>query len=248
MAIDTDQLDDLLKRADRHQARLISALATLEQRVVDLLAQAPLQDGNLFDLTWAVQARAPLRQAIDQEYLTVVNGIIGEYAEVADEVATMLAEYGDIATLDPSVVSQLQELTFSGFEDLGQEYLDVISKQVYESTLTGTSFADSVQQVQKAVGGDMARYASQQVHDSLTQFDAAINAKIGLDSGATRWQYRGSKDGATRDHCEKHVNKTYTLDEMYEIWQGEWAGKSGSDPFINRGGFNCRHRWRPVFD
>ena len=248
MAVDTDQLNDLLARADRHEARLITALATLETRVVDLLAQAPLQDGKLFDLEWAIEARSSIRQVITEEYLTEVDRIVREYSTVADEVATMLSTYGDITKLDTTIVNQLQNLTFNGFADLGNEYLDIIAKQVYESTLTGTTFAASVATVQRLVGDDMARYAKQQVHDSLLQFDRTVNTKIALDAGATKFQYRGPDDEKTRDHCDKHVNKIYTIEEINEIWQGEWAGKINSNAFVSAGGYNCRHRFRPVFD
>lgn len=248
MAADTDHFAILDRLADRHEERLASALNVLEERVSDLMATAPLRDGQLFDLEWALNARTQLRQMIDEEYLATVDGIIREYDDVAVGAADMLREYGDIVNLDQSVVSQLQQLTFQGFEDIGTEYLDVIAKQVYESTLTGTTFAQSVAAVKDVVGKDMARYASQQVHDALTQFDRTVNTKIALDSGATKFKYRGSDDSKTRSFCRKHVDKVYTIDEINEIWQGEWSGKSSSNAFVSAGGYNCRHRFRPVFD
>ena len=248
MAADTDHFAILDRLADRHEERLASALNVLEERVSDLMATAPLRDGQLFDLEWALNARTQLRQMIDEEYLATVDGIIREYDDVAVGAADMLREYGDIVNLDQSVVSQLQQLTFQGFEDIGTEYLDVIAKQVYESTLTGTTFAASVAAVKDVVGKDMARYASQQVHDALTQFDRTVNTKIALDSGAEKFVYRGSDDEKTRSFCRKHVGKTYTIDEINEIWQGEWSGKSSSNAFVSAGGYNCRHRFRPVFD
>lgn len=248
MAVDTDQLNDLLSRADAHQARLITALATLENRIADLVAQAPLEDGNLFDLEWAVQARVQIRQAIEEEYLTTVDSLIREYSVVADDIAEMLSNYGSFTRLDPDIISQLQTLTFRGFEDLGQEYLDIIAKEVYQSTLIGTPFSVGVNNIRQAVGGDMARYASQQLHDSLLQFDRTVNARIAFESGAEKFQYRGSKDEVTREFCRRHVNKIYTIDEINEIWQGEWAGKIDSNAFVSAGGYNCRHRFRPVFE
>ena len=248
MAADTDHFDALDALADTHQKRLAESLVTLENRIADLVATAPLQDGKLFDLEWAVNARNELRQAINEDYLTEVDGIIRDYDQVAVDAATMLGEYGDIVELDQGVVSQLQQLTFQGFEDIGTEYLDVIAKQVYESTLTGTTFAASVAAVKEVVGKNMARYASQQVHDSLMQFDRTVNTKIALDSGATRFKYTGSLKETSRPHCRKHKDKVYTIDEINEIWQGEWQGKSSSNAFATAGGYNCTHRFRPVFD
>jgi len=246
MAADRDHYNIVERLADKHEERLAESLVTLENRVSDLMASAPLKDGQLFDLEWALEARTELRQAISEEYLTQVDSVIRDYGKVADDAVDMLGNYSDVVGIDKSVVNQLQQMTFQGMEDLGVEYLDVLAKQVYESTLTGATFAQSVTAVQAIVGTDMARYVKQQIHDSLTQFDATINAKVALDSGAEKFKYRGPDDEVTRDFCDKHVDKVYTIDEMKKIWQGEWAGKSGSNPFTNRGGYNCRHRWRPV--
>ena len=248
MAADTDHFNIVNRLADRHEERLASALVTLENRVIDLMASAPLKDGELFDLEWALKARTELRQAISEEYLTQVDSVIRDYSQVADGAVDMLGNYGDLANLDRSVVNQLQQMTFQGFEDLGVEYLDTLAKQVYESTLTGATFAQSVTAVQAVVGKEMARYVKQQIHDSLTQFDATINIKVALDSGAKKFQYRGSNDEKTREFCRRHVDKIYTIDEIKEIWQGEWTGKKSGSPFVVRGGYNCRHRFRPVFE
>ena len=248
MPADTDQLNELLARADNHQAKIVAALVKLENRIADLMATAPLKDGALFDLEWAIQARVQIREAIEQEYLQVVDGLVREYRVVADEIAAMLSTYGDFTKLDPNIISQLQSLSFRGMENLGSDYLDIIAKQVYESTLTGQSFAVGVANIKELVGKDMARYASQQLHDSLLQFDRSINTKIALESGIEKFTYRGPDDEVTREFCGRHVNKTLTIKEIQEIWQGEWAGKIDSNAFVSAGGYNCRHRWRPAIE
>jgi hypothetical protein len=247
MAEDVDQLKETIRKAALHQERLAAALVTLESRITDVLATAPLSDGNLFDLEWAIQARSELRQVIETEYLATVDSIVREYAGVSDDIAAMLGTYADVAKLDPAIVSQLQSMTFKGFEDLGQNYLDAISKEIYENTLTGASFASSVAIIKQSVDAGLGRYAKQALHDGLMQFDAAVNTKIALDAGATEFKYYGPDDEVTRDFCEKHVGKTYTKEEIEEIWSGSWAGKISGDPFVVRGGYNCRHRFRGVF-
>ena len=97
------------------------------------------------------------------------------------------------------------------------------------------------------LGNNMRRYSSQMVHDSLMQFDASIVTKTGFDSGADAWKYYGSNINDTRDWCKQHSGKVYTEEEVRELWTQGWAGKAPGDPFIVRGGYNCRHHWRPVF-
>jgi len=112
MPADVDQLRSVIARADRHQELLSAALLKLENRISDLMATAPLRDGDLFDLEWALAARVELREAIEQEYLATVDKIVREYAVVADEALVMLKTYGDVTKIDPAIISQLQSFTF----------------------------------------------------------------------------------------------------------------------------------------
>lgn len=248
MPADVDQLRSVIARADRHQERLNAALLKLENRITDLMATAPLKDGELFDLEWAIQARVELRQAIEAEYLSTVDGLVREYTVIADEVAAMLNTYGNVTKLDPNVISQLQSMTFKGFEDLGQNYLDAVAKELYESTLTGATFAQSLATIKASVDSNLGRYASQALHDSLMQFDATVNTKIALDAGAEKFKYYGPNDDVTREFCARHVGKVYTKEEIEKEWSGSWAGKISGDPFVVRGGYNCRHRFRGIFE
>lgn len=97
-------------------------------------------------------------------------------------------------------------------------------------------------------GNNMRRYASQMVQDSLMQFDAAINVNAGIQAGAEKWKYYGDVIRDSRPFCREHAGNEYTTDEIAEIWSGDWKGKASGDPFIVRGGYNCRHHFRPVFD
>ena len=248
MPTDIEHGEDLAKLVALHQKRLGDALVTLEDRIADLMATAPLKDGELFDLEWAIAARTEIRRLVEEEYLTAVDEIIREYPSVAASASTMLATYGAFTEVDPKVITQLQNLTFQGFEDIGNEYIDVISKEVYQNTLTGRAFAESVKTIKEVAGGNMARYATQQMHDSLMQFDASINVAIGKEAGATKWKYVGRLIETSRPFCREHEGEVMTTERIEELWAGDWAGKASGDPFIVRGGYNCKHRFRPVFD
>jgi len=97
-------------------------------------------------------------------------------------------------------------------------------------------------------GRNMRRYARQMVHDSIMQFDASVNIAAAQRLGADEFKYYGSVVEDSRDWCIRHVNKTYSEEEIREMWaENEWTGKAPGDPFIVRGGYNCRHHFRPVF-
>lgn len=277
--------------ADTHQDRLIDALQRLEDRIADLANGAPVTDGALFDLEWAINARATLREIIEDEFLVEVQSILTDYPEVASRAAEMIKNYGDFTEVDAGIVNQLQRLSFQGFEAVAVEYLDVLATEIYQNTLTGRNVNDMVRTLrhqingvyiardeeavarlvqiantatgaaQKAaidelhtvyasdkVGNNMRKYSKQMIVDSLMQFDASVNAAVAREIGATKFKYYGSVIRDSRPFCAEHAGNTYTIEEIQEIWSGDWKGKAAGDPFIVRGGYNCRHHFRPILD
>jgi len=95
------------------------------------------------------------------------------------------------------------------------------------------------------LGNNLRRYATTYATDSLNQYSASITAATAREQGIESFEYYGDVIRDSREFCKKHVGKTYTADEITEIWAGSWAGKSAGDPFIVRGGYNCRHQWLP---
>ena len=247
MAADTDHAKYVIGRAERHQVRLQSALEVLTRRILQLLGDAPLRDGQLYDLQWAVNARTTIAQLVQEEYLSEIDDIIREYALVADQAEAMLRNYTALAQLDSTVVAQLQQLSFRGLETLGDEFVEAVATQVYANTLTGLPFAQALEQIQQSVDADLGRYAQVALNDGLMDFDRTITTNMSLEAGATEFKYFGPDDSKTRDHCEKYVGKTMTIEEIREAWSDSWSGKREGSPFVVAGGFNCRHRFRPVF-
>ena len=98
-------------------------------------------------------------------------------------------------------------------------------------------------------GNNLRRYAQQISHDSVMQFHAQVNIAKSKEYGFDKWRYTGNVITTTRDFCLRRVGKVYTETEIRKIWAASsWTGKSPGDPFIVRGGYNCRHHWQPVSD
>ena len=100
-------------------------------------------------------------------------------------------------------------------------------------------------------GENMKRYAGQILNDSLREFDATLNLAKSDEAGLTYAVYLGNVIPTTRDHCrlvrqgryDKRNGGLFTKDEVKKLWRKNWKGKKGGDPFIVRGGYNCRHQW-----
>lgn len=96
------------------------------------------------------------------------------------------------------------------------------------------------------LGNNLRRYASTYAVDSLNQFSSTLTITTANEQGIDRFEYYGDLILDSRDFCRKHVDKVYDRDEIEKIWEGEWAGKAPGDPFVVRGGYNCRHQWLPI--
>ena len=153
MSAESEYSDLLDRLADKHQERMVTALKELEERVAELMATAPIRDGQLFDLEWAISARAELRRLIDDVYLTEVQAAVSQYRNVSNSALAMLKTYGDFTQVDAAVITQLQRLSFQGFEAMAAEYLDILATEVYQSTLTGRAFKDSVKNLRQSING-----------------------------------------------------------------------------------------------
>lgn len=96
-------------------------------------------------------------------------------------------------------------------------------------------------------GNNLRRYAYQIAQDSIMQHSARIAMKTAEKVGADRFQYFGDIIGDSRPWCIQHANRTMTRAAIEELWsENNWKGKAPGDPFIVRGGYNCRHHWVPV--
>lgn len=98
------------------------------------------------------------------------------------------------------------------------------------------------------VGNNLRRYASVYAVDSLNQFSASLTIATANEQGIDRFEYYGDIIRDSREFCKKHVGKEYSREEIDRIWAGSWAGKSAGDPFLVRGGYNCRHQWLPIVE
>jgi len=285
--------------SDSHVTRLQKSLQELENLVIAEAAKINPKRGTLkARTTVALEIRPKLKQYIEQTYLTAVQSNITEYDEAAKALVTQLSkfpipdEFKQITELDLTTIQQLKRTAFLPFEDVGNEFVNELAQEVYNSTLTGTSTdemisnlrgkingvyqasddqeaqelvdfiaenPDKPEQVKQAterlqtiygrdrLGNNFRRYASQLVQDSVMGFDGQFAKYRAEELGLKHFKYSGTSVRDTRDFCRRNVNKTFSEDEIRRIWSTQtWQGKSQGDPFVVRGGYNCRHHWQPT--
>jgi len=132
-----------------------------------------------------------------------------------------------------------------------QQLVDFIQKQKIAGKTNTEDFKTAVDELKQTygstvTGANLAVYSSQIVQDALMGFDGQFAKYRADELGLTSYVYYGSIIRDSRDFCVEHANQIFTEEEARALWQQDWQGKSGSDPFLDRGGYNCRHHWQPV--
>ena len=137
---------------------------------------------------------------------------------------------GVYAQADQEKVRQLVEVANFGSEAASKKAIEELHR-VYA--------ADKL-------GNNMRKYATVYTQDSIMQFNAQATVAHAKQAGVDKWIYYGDVIRDSRPFCAEHAGKTFTTDEIYRLWEGDWKGKAAGDPFIVRGGYNCRHHFAPV--
>ena len=276
--------------SDQQVLRLQKSLEELENLVIKEASKIDPKRGSLkLRTTIALEMRPKLKQYIEQTYLIAVQTNIAEYDKSA---GWLLATFKEITELDLTTTQQLKRGAYLPFEDLGSEFVNELSQEVYNSTLTGkpteqmiadlrgkingvyqstdneeaqelvdfiANNPDKTEQIKTAterlqtiygrdrLGNNFRRYATQLVQDSLMGFDGQFAKYRSDELGLTHYKYTGTTVRDSRDFCRRNVNKVFSEEEIRDTWSSQtWKGKAQGDPFIVRGGYNCRHHWQPT--
>ena len=286
---------------DTHEERLIGVLKKLEDDIIADLTKTT-SGGTTLNTQIAIQLRPNLKRLIEENYLKEADALVSEYDEIIKEYQDLIKplpiadKFKTLTKPDLKVINDLKYLSFSGFQDIGNRFLDTIANEVYQSAIVGKPFNEMVKNIRGQINGvyqrsnenainrlvdyidknrystdasiiarvksaretlhtkygadilgeNMRKYSSQIAHDSIMQFDGQFTKYKGDEAGITSYKYTGTSITTTRDFCRRNLNRVFTEEEARSVWSGQsWAGKSGSDPFVNRGGYRCRHSFIP---
>jgi hypothetical protein len=151
---EADKYAGFLERlGDSHQQRITQFLQVTENDLANYLQTAPSTDGAMFDVEWAINARAEMRRILEEDYLEEVQDMLGDYNAVARRQLKMLNNFGKFTRVSPEAIAGLQQLSFQGFEALADQQLETLANGVYQSALTGRNKDDFIQEVRGQING-----------------------------------------------------------------------------------------------
>lgn len=293
-------IDNLDRLAILHSQLIDEALVELEQAAAGIVSSLPVSSGKLHDLEAAIAARQQLQKAMADNFMSKSQAIVDSYDEAVGTLASLYQDAlstGVLTATQSESIRQLKLMSFQGFEEIANAHLELMAREVYQSTLTGRAINETVQSIRHAINGvyiqsndeeaqalvefisknkddaakaaqvdkainllhstysrdrlgnNLRRYSSSYAQDALMQFSASANMSIVADLEIERWEYYGDVIKDSRDWCIEHEGRIMTTQEIRDEWASRsWKGKSSGDPFIVRGGYNCRHHFAAVVD
>ena len=97
------------------------------------------------------------------------------------------------------------------------------------------------------VGANLRESVKRKSQDSVMRFEGAFSLGRAKRKKVEKFEYAGGVIETSREFCQQLDGAILTEEEIYNIWNSDsWAGKEPGDPFVVRGGYNCRHFWVPV--
>lgn len=115
-----------------------------------------------------------------------------------------------------------------------QDILDKIQK--------GIGYKDLIKGLTSPTSG-----SKQVIFDSLHQRERIITKDMGDYVGLKHYIYTGGLVDRSREFCVHRNRKVFTTKEINGWESLTWEGKSSPyDPFIDVGGYRCRHRLMPI--
>ena len=174
-------------------------------------------------------------------------GVLALIDQLMPRVEGLLTEYAD--TVELSVDAPSFNTLVSATRSSIRAAVESDTKEIVTAAIIGVVIGNSLTQIRsnlRSVRDRASRAIGTIITESIMTAHGAFGYVIMRLAGITRFTYAGGTISTTRPFCQTHNNKTYTTQEIKTIWRGSWGGKRPGDPFVVRGGYNCRHYWVPV--
>ena len=250
---------DLNSVIDIHEARITKAIKALDIRIRELTSNLGVERGRLVSDQISIARAIAMRQEILSEFSGFKNTI-----KEATDVFTMASEDAvkalvaagvseAVVAADLDLVRAFQNDTYAELSMLGNQYASKIGNLVYTHVIAGGKRKDLISSVSQLLVGHKGKtgrpllYLARTIVSTRTmEVYSTVLLRKAKALNIDKFRYDGSLIKDSRPWCVSHVNKVFTYAEIQTWADSKWAGKKEGDPFITRGGWNCRHQFVPV--
>lgn len=202
---------------------------------------------EFFDNLAAIQD--PTREQIQREFERF-RAYVRENLQQLQSVVSSSVEMNATAlgeTITPNQQANIQRLA-SEVEASVNATLDETQNSVISSLVMGAVAGAATAAVigeLRTASESRKRTITNSFNNSLRNFDGAVTRVRAPQE--QRYRYVGGVIEESRDFCRNLDGVVLSESEIRDIWNSEtWQGKEPGDPFVVRGGYNCRHMWVAV--
>ena len=250
----------LAKMARRHEARLLSSIRKLRDNITNLLSELETTAGGRLEgikvnLKQSQRLHKKIVNEFEKTYNKDVDKMLGDFSEINTLVESSYRSLGEAAkftSIDKVMMDSLRDQTYDRYVQFGTDARDRIARGMYDSVVGGQKMSTLTNIITGALlghtdvrGRSMTMYAKGFAQDAIMNFHNQVNVKKGEDLGMTHFLYYGDLIAASRPFCITRAGKTYNKQQILSWDSLSWKGKAGP-AMSERGGYNCRHHWRPV--
>ena len=173
---------------------------------------------------------------------------------IADTIVNAVTVAG-ITGASLAATAQNSRIAISGYLATVEDQNITMLQEAYRTLIRNGDFATArgiMPEIRAAwgntpVGPNLLAMSKTASHDHIMDFDSVYSQWRGESLGVTVWRYAGGVSSNTRDFCASVSGEEFTREQARAMWASRsWGGKRSGDPFVVRGGYNCRHYWVPV--
>lgn len=177
-----------------------------------------------------------------QSYVADQRGLLNE---IYASNVLMNAEVIDPNLLSTQVETAIQETLVSVQNSIDTQQNNIINSVVL-GAIAGTAIALLIRELKPVVERSLKTIVNG-VNTIIRNFDGAVTILRSTVAGVDRFRYVGGLIATSRSFCTNHSGEIMTLKQINSIWKSStWGGKAPGNPFVVRGGYNCRHHFVPV--
>lgn len=210
---------------------------------------------SVTNLIWAELANI----GVTQDRLAVQSAVQPLRSYLVAQVGGLDEIVSSIVEINQDVIdAPIDAQTLEAVETLKQQAIADVSAQIDVETnniisvivlagIAGAVATDLIRQTRELLI-KARRRISVRWTTSVYEFNTVVTRLRSQQAGVKRYRYVGGTIDTTRDFCRRLNGGVFTEQQIRNLWQSTWSGKSPGDPFVVRGGYNCRHHWIPVAD
>lgn len=245
------------RQVDIIEAELDKTLALINTNILRLIGKLDTGQGGRLDKLELTRLRAT-RRAIAKQFDLFIDTAsdVTKFGMVKKAIKARLEGVSPSFTQsDNALLKIMSDSAFREMSGLADQYVEKVNGAIFRGTTAGTPINIIEQEVKQllvggtdAAGRPMSSHAKTITSTRYMEADATMTIQAADNIGADKFRYSGSLIKDSRQWCKDHAGKIYTREEIEEWNDSTWGGKKEGDPFITRGGWNCRHVFIPVIE